>query len=91
MFSWLANPGVGGLGAIGRKHPRIVADVRAKGLKLGVEFGSPQRAEEVQFAAFERGLLVLECGRQTVRLCSPLVVTAEEMETAIRIFGEVAG
>jgi 4-aminobutyrate aminotransferase len=77
-----------GLAPIAAKHPRIVKDVRGKGLMIGIEFDSPKRAEEVQFAAFERGLLVLECGRKTVRMCPPLVVTADEMATAIRIFGE---
>jgi 4-aminobutyrate aminotransferase len=55
---------------------------------IGVEFDAPETAEEVQFASFERGLLVLECGVQTVRMCPPLVVSAEEMATGIRIFGE---
>jgi 4-aminobutyrate aminotransferase len=55
---------------------------------IGVEFADPNLAEEVQWACFKRGLLVLECGKQTVRLCPPLVATAEEVETAVRIFGE---
>ena len=29
---------------------------------LGVEFDTAEHAEEVQWACFERGLLVLECG-----------------------------
>jgi 4-aminobutyrate aminotransferase len=55
---------------------------------LGVEFDSPEHAEDVQYASFERGLLVLECGKQTVRLCPPLTVTADEMATGMRLFGE---
>ena len=38
--------------------------------------------------ARERGLLVLECGKQTVRLCPPLVASAEDVATAVRIFGD---
>jgi 4-aminobutyrate aminotransferase len=77
-----------GLAEIQARHPRLVTGVRGKGLMLGVEFDSPEHAEEVQFAAFERGLLVLECGKQTVRMCPPLIVTADEMTTGIRLFGE---
>jgi len=33
-------------------------------------------------------LLVLECGKQAVRLCPPLVVSAHEMATGLRLFGE---
>ncbi|HEY2916430.1 MAG TPA: aminotransferase class III-fold pyridoxal phosphate-dependent enzyme [Candidatus Limnocylindrales bacterium] len=68
--------------------PGFVTDVRGMGLMIGVEFDSPEHAEAVQYAAFERGLLVLECGKQTVRLCPPLTVTAAEMATGMRLFGE---
>src|SRR5512135_2468949 len=65
-----------GLAALWRRFPTAVVDVRGKGLMIGVEFAAPKLAEEVQFAAFQRGLLVLECGRQTVRMCPPLIATA---------------
>ncbi len=35
---------------------------------IGVEFDTPEHAEEVQWACFVRGLLVLECGRSSVRM-----------------------
>ena len=38
--------------------------------------------------ALERGLPVLECGKQTVRLYPPLIVNADEMATGTRIFRE---
>ena len=77
-----------GLGEIASRFPRLVTGVRGKGLMIGIDFDTPEAAEEVQFAAFERGLLVLECGVQTVRLCPPLVISAAEMAAGIRIFGE---
>jgi 4-aminobutyrate aminotransferase len=77
-----------GLRPLRDRFPQLVCDVRGKGLMLGVEFDTGEHAEEVQWAAFERGLLVLECGRTTVRLCPPLTVSPDEMEIAIRIFSE---
>jgi 4-aminobutyrate aminotransferase len=77
-----------GLRPLREQFPRLVRDVRGKGLMLGVEFDTGEHAEEVQWAAFERGLLVLECGRTTVRLSPPLTVSPDEMATAIRIFSE---
>jgi 4-aminobutyrate aminotransferase len=68
--------------------PRLITDVRGPGLMIGVEFASPEAAEAVQWACFERGLLVLECGKQSVRICPPLIATAEEMATGIRIFSD---
>ena len=70
------------------RHPKTVLDVRGKGLMIGVELADPKLAEEVQWACFQRGLLVLECGEQTVRMCPPLVASASDVDTAVRIFGE---
>ena len=55
---------------------------------LGIEFDTAEHAEEVQWACFERGLLVLECGKSSVRMSPALTVSEAEMETALRIFGE---
>ena len=56
---------------------------------IGVEFRSAELAERVQRRAFERGLLVLECGESTIRISPPLVITREQSATALRIFAEV--
>ena len=70
------------------RYDGLVRDVRGKGLMLGVEFDTAEHAEEVQWAAFERGLLVLECGKSSVRMSPALTVTEAEMAIALRIFGE---
>jgi 4-aminobutyrate aminotransferase len=77
-----------GLRELMGRHPKLMLDVRGKGLMIGVEFADPRLAEEVQWACFTRGLLVLECGAQTVRLCPPLVASAADVDTAVRLFGE---
>ena len=77
-----------GLRSIAGRHPGLVRDVRGLGLMLGVELDTPDHAEAVQWASFQRGLLVLECGTSSVRLAPPLVVSATEVDTALRIFGE---
>jgi 4-aminobutyrate aminotransferase len=66
----------------------LVTAVRGLGLMLGVEFDTAEHAEEVQWACFERGLLVLECGKSSVRMSPALTVSEAEMATALRIFGE---
>jgi 4-aminobutyrate aminotransferase len=68
------------------QHPGLVRDVRGRGLMLGIEFDTAEHAEEVQWAAFERGLLVLECGRSSVRLSPPLTVSEAEMSTGLELF-----
>jgi 4-aminobutyrate aminotransferase len=79
---------LGDLRRLGARHDGLIRDVRGKGLMIGVEFDTPEHAEEVQFAAFERGLLVLECGKSSVRMSPPLTVTEAEMATGLRLFGD---
>ncbi|MFC7228647.1 aminotransferase class III-fold pyridoxal phosphate-dependent enzyme [Salinirubellus salinus] len=67
-----------------------VTDVRGRGLMLGVEFDSPERQERVVANCFERGLLVLGCGRRTVRLLPPLDVTDRETALGLALFTEAA-
>jgi 4-aminobutyrate aminotransferase len=67
---------------------RAVRDIRGLGLMVGIEFQTHEQANAVERAAFEAGLLVLECGESTLRMCPPLVVDADTVDLAVRIFGE---
>ncbi len=73
-----------------------MGDVRGRGLMVGVELvrdrATKARASEarnaVLSAAFPRGLLVLEAGRNAIRFSPPLVLTRKQAETAVRLFDE---
>jgi 4-aminobutyrate aminotransferase len=65
-----------------------IVDIRGAGLMIGVEFISHEAAEAVQEAAFQRGLLTLECGESSLRFSPPLIVDAAAVDTAVRIFAE---
>ena len=71
-----------------RRHDRIVRDVRGRGLMIGVQFDSGTTADAVQWASFQRGLLVLEAGDDVVRISPALVISAAEIETGVRLFSE---
>jgi 4-aminobutyrate aminotransferase len=68
-----------------------VGDVRGLGLMIGVELVRDRRSRErnpalrdrVVELAFERGLLILGAGENTIRLCPPLVVTREQCDFAM--------
>ena len=77
-----------GLAELRARFPELIGDVRGRGLMLGIEFDTAQHAEEVQWAAFQKGLLVLESGKSSVRMSPALTVTEAEMTTALRLFGE---
>ena len=52
---------------------------------------NPALREQVIQAAFRRGLLLLGCGETAIRFCPPLCVTAEQVDTALRVLDEVLG
>jgi 4-aminobutyrate aminotransferase len=71
-----------------KKYPGLITGVRGIGLMIGVEFRTAEEAEEVQRQAFERGLLVLECGERSIRISPPLVVSRDQASTGLRLLGE---
>jgi 4-aminobutyrate aminotransferase len=80
------------------RHP-IVGDVRGLGLMIGVEIvtdsetkkmAGPERDRIVDLA-FERGLLFLGAGPNTLRICPPLVVTPEQADVALDVLEECIG
>ena len=75
-----------GLKALAARFPDLMPVVRGRGLMIGIEFDTAEHAEAVQWACFQRGLLVLECGKTSVRMSPALTVTQDEMATALRIF-----
>jgi len=77
-----------GLRELQAEHRGMLVDVRGVALMIGVEFPTGEIAGRVQEAAFRRGLLVLEAGTNAIRVSPPLVLTAEQARTGLRLFGE---
>jgi 4-aminobutyrate aminotransferase len=77
------------------RHPSI-GEVRGKGLMIGVEFVKDKETKEpdeelrnrIEEVGFEHGLLLLGCGKSTIRLAPPLCITKSEMDEALEIFEE---
>lgn len=65
-----------------------VTNVRGLGLMLAIDFESKDRRDAVVDAAFDRGLLVLGCGYQTLRVLPPLDVTEREIDLAVDLLTE---
>ena len=74
----------------------LVGDIRGRGLMIGIEFVSdkqaktaaPEQRDLVVEAAFEKGLLVLGAGPNTLRLSPPLIVTKHQADIALDILEE---
>jgi 4-aminobutyrate aminotransferase len=77
------------------RHPHI-GDVRGIGLMIGVEFVKDQSSKKaddqlrdrIVDLAFERGLLLLGCGKSVIRLAPPLSVSKPEVDEGLEILEE---
>lgn len=74
----------------------VIGDVRGFGMMLGVEFvtdkktlaPAPELRDKVEYACYERGLIILGCGANSIRWSPPLILTKENVDVALEIFEE---
>jgi len=79
-------------------HP-MVGDVRGLGLMIGVELVKDKNTRErahdqrdrVVDLAFERGVLFLGAGENSIRIAPPLIVTQEQADIALDVLEECVG
>ncbi|HWO56386.1 MAG TPA: acetyl ornithine aminotransferase family protein [bacterium] len=80
------------------KHPSM-GDVRGIGLMIGIEFvrdkvtkvPAKEVAADVEQMACRKGMMLLTCGPNGIRLVPPLVITREQCQVAIEILDDVIG
>ena len=85
----------GVLNQIAIRHPSI-GEVRGRGLMIGVEFVKDRQTrdpdeklrDQIVELAFQHGLLLLGCGKNTIRITPPLNVTRAEVDEAMEILEE---
>jgi 4-aminobutyrate aminotransferase len=73
-----------------------IGDVRGLGMMLGVEFvtdkdtltADPDLRDRVEMACFQRGLIILGCGPNSIRFSPPLILAKENVDVALEIFHE---
>lgn len=76
-----------------------IGDVRGKGLMIGVDFVKDRETREpdgklrsrVEELGFEYGLLLLGCGKSTIRIAPPLTITKDEIDEGLEIFDYIIG
>src|SRR5215475_11951466 len=76
-----------------------IGDVRGMGMMLGVEFVKDGASEKpdvelrdrVEMASFQRGLILLGCGANSIRWSPPLILSRDNVDVALEIFDEAIG
>jgi 4-aminobutyrate aminotransferase len=85
-----------GLLRLQRQSP-VIGDVRGLGLMMAIELvkdrehmtPDPGLRDQVVQTAFHQGLLLLGAGESAIRFCPPLCITAEQIDTVLRILAGV--
>jgi 4-aminobutyrate aminotransferase len=80
------------------RHP-MVGDVRGQGLMIGIEIVKDKKTrakahderERIVELAFERGVLYLGAGENSIRFAPPLIVTKEQADIALDVLEECIG
>jgi len=71
----------------------VIGDVRGIGLMVATEFVKDRKTKEyatklrddIETEAYKRGLILLGCGRSSIRYIPPLIVTEDDIDEAIDI------
>ncbi|UCD80121.1 MAG: acetyl ornithine aminotransferase family protein [Desulfobacterales bacterium] len=79
-----------------QKSYECMGDVRGKGLMVAVELVKDRMTKKpatdwrgrILKKAFEKGLLVLGCGENSIRFCPALTVSSDEIDVCLSIFEE---
>ncbi|MBW2604796.1 MAG: acetyl ornithine aminotransferase family protein [Deltaproteobacteria bacterium] len=85
-----------GLAKLQQSH-ECMGDVRGKGLMVAVEFVKDRETKEpartwrndIIKHAFQKGLLLLGCGENSIRFCPSLTVNTAEIDKCLSIFDDV--
>lgn len=84
-----------GLNKLKEKYD-CIGDVRGLGMMLGVEFvtdketlkPAPELRDKIEMACYQKGLIILGCGSNSIRWSPPLILTKENVDVALTIFDE---
>ena len=76
-----------------------IGDVRGKGLMQATEFvldrrtkkAAPKLRDDIEDIAFRNGLMLLGCGKSSIRYIPPLVVTRDQIDQAMEILDKAIG
>ena len=72
-----------------RDRHKIIREVRGRGLMIGVE--ARFEVLDLILGSLEKGILVLDAGRNVLRFLPPLVITRSHIDRTIEVLDEVIG
>lgn len=86
----LGEYALGRLSRLKQEFPRVIADVRGRGLLIGVEFADEGAGGFIISSLLDRGVIVLHSlnKHKVIRVTPPAVITDEQLDRALDAFVE---
>jgi L-lysine 6-transaminase len=78
------------LEAMQAERPDLFSNARGRGLMCAIDFPDGPTRDRVGDEAYELGVLILSCGRRSLRFRPPLDVTKAEIDEALDVIGRAA-
>ena len=79
-----------GLESLQADRPDVFSNARGRGLMCAIDFADTNTRDKVADEAYEMGMVILGCGRRSVRFRPPLDVEVAEINEALGILGAAA-
>ncbi len=73
------------LRALEQEFPRLVSNTRGLGLLCAFDLPDPDQQDTLVRDLFTRKLLILPCGRQSIRFRTPLTISRDDLDKGLRI------
>jgi L-lysine 6-transaminase len=79
-----------GLQALQARKPAVFSNARGRGLMCAIDFADGATRDKVADEAYEMGMMILSCGKRSVRFRPPLDVITAEIDEAIGLLETAA-
>lgn len=79
-----------GLQRLQSARPDLFSNARGRGLMCAIDLPDTATRDKAADEAYEMGMMILGCGRRSVRFRPPLDVTSAEIDEALAILGAAA-
>jgi len=74
-----------GLEELSQKYPDKIFNARGRGLMCAFDLPTPEKRDELKNKMYSNGMIILGCGKSTIRFRPPLIITSGEIDKALEI------
>ena len=74
-----------GLEELAQKYPDMIFNVRGRGLMCAFDVPTPEQRDELVKKIQKNGLIIVGCGRNSIRFRPPLIISSEDIDKALEI------